>query len=144
MTPPPVVLSSDPSLRLGASPSSKALALALVTTLLAALLVVVPAPATIPLIGLLREKDVMAHDKKECSLEPYTHYYEGQTGLILNETRYREVCRSVAHSHGPSGTDAALAGIGLLGCGAISLGSVAAGGLCATQVTTATLVSKKS
>ena len=142
--PPPLVPSSDISLRPEASPSIKVLGLALVITLMAALLVVAPKPASIPLIGWLREEDVTAHDKQECSLEPYTHYYRGQTGLLLNETRYRQVCRSVAHSHGPSGADITVTAIGTLGCAAIGAGSVAAGVLCATQVGTAQLVSNKS
>jgi len=110
--------------------------------------VIAPAPTVLPLVGRLRGSEAHAHDEQECNLVVVGHTQRRarENGEWVTRTVpiYERRCHSVAHSHGPSGTDITLVAVGVVGCGAIGAANVVAGGLCAAQVGTASLVSNKS
>ena len=130
-----------------------ALALALATALLTALLAVAPRPASIPLIGILRDQSARAHHEQKCETRVIVSYPNatglGRRGEPVLTTR--RVCHTIAHKVGPTWADWTLAGAGAVGCGilggaaaAASGGAGAALGIgCSAQVAAGTLASSK-
>lgn len=116
------------------------------TALLAAILVVAPAPSAVPLVGRLREQEARAHDKQECNLVVVGHTQRRarENGEWVTRTVpiYERKCHSVAHNH--PGRDVALGIAGGVGCVAIGVASVVAGGICGAQVITASVFANKS